>query len=344
MSNTTPANSEISSVPAARCYLCDADGIKLYDELSDQWFGTPGTWNLKRCTNPECGLVWLDPMPSKADIWKAYRSYFTHKDYSPETHRPETNPFDKLTLVLLKLVYKFIMRVSGFRTKEKMWRAKGDTMFLGKSDTGLRLLDVGCGKGDFIVRMRENGWKVEGLEVDADAVNYAQSNYGLTVHLGSLESFRFPDESFDVITLNHVIEHVHDPISLVRECLRILKSGGRLVLATPNMDSFAHQIFGRNWSHLDPPRHLMLFKMKTLSECVRRAGFDNISSWCVPGYAEGAIPASIERVEKICGAKRSESSKYLEAATLKIRAFYQFFVRKEESVGEEFFLMATKKS
>jgi SAM-dependent methyltransferase len=160
--------------------------------------------------------------------------------------------------------------------------------------------------------------------------------------LGSLENTRFPDQSFDAVTLNQVIEHVHDPVSLIRECLRILKPGGKLVLATPNIESFGHQIFGRNWSHLDSPRHLMLFSMKTLRECAVRAGFLSIDTWCVPGYAEGSIMASTEREEKMSGKRRTEISKCIEVSVFKIRAFYRFFVKKEENVGEEIFLMAAK--
>ena len=342
MSDTLKKDDIIGTEPASKCYLCGEIGVMLYEGLADQWFGVPGLWNLKRCPNGECGLVWLDPMPSKEDIWKAYRSYFTHSDYSTENRQKYANFLDIFAVKICAIFYKLFMRAVGFRSKEKLWRAKGDTMFLGNGTPGNRLLDVGCGKGAFIARMRLHGWDAEGLEVDADAVKHARQINSLNIHLGTLESIQFQDKSFDVITLNHVIEHVHDPISLIRECLRILKVGGKLVLATPNIESFAHQIFGRNWSHLDSPRHLMLFTMKALSECVARAGFQTIDTWCVPGYAEGAIPASIEREEKADGKQRTETSKYIEAATLKIRAFYRFFINKEENAGEEIFLMATK--
>lgn len=334
-------NDIIASEPASRCYLCGTDGVKLYDGLTDQWFGVPGSWNLKRC--PECGLVWLDPMPTKEDVWKAYRSYFTHEDYSPSVSRQYANIADRLVAGLCRLFYKVVMRTTTWRKKEKVWRLQGDSMFLSGGIPGHRhLLDVGCGKGSFIARMREQGWDVEGLEVDADAVEYARSKSGLIVHLGSLENIHFPDNTFDVITSNHVIEHVHDPISLIQECLRVLKPGGRLVLATPNIESFGHQYFGRDWSHLDPPRHLRLFTMQTLRECAVRAGFKSVDVWCPPGYAEGAFPASIERKDKLRAARRSETSRCLLASSLKIRAYYRYFAKKEEGVGEEIFLMATK--
>lgn len=82
--------------------------------------------------------------------------------------------------------------------------------------------------------------------------------------------------------------------------------------------------------------------MNTLQECATRAGFRTINVWCPPGYAEGAFPASIERKDKIRETTRLETFKCLEAASLKIRAYYRYFVKKEEKVGEEIFLMATK--
>jgi len=333
----------IGSEPTPHCYLCGADGVLLYEGLSDLWFGVPGSWSLKRCPNHECGLVWLDPMPSRDEVWKAYKSYFTHGDYSAGNSRRHINIIDRVTAKFCRIIYKILMRATTWRKREKVWRAKGDTMFLGGGTPECRhLLDVGCGKGDFMSRMHRQGWVVEGLEVDAQAVEYARSISGLAVHLGSLETIKFPDNSFDAITSNHVIEHVHDPISLIQECLRVLKPGGRLVLATPNIESFGHRIFERNWTHLDAPRHLQLYTMNTLRECAVRAGFHSVAVWCPPGYAEGAIQASIERKNKVNGKIRSETLKCLEASSFKMRAYYRYFVKKEESVGEEIFLMATK--
>lgn len=329
----------IAADPEPTCYLCGSRGTLLHEDLVDKWCGAPGSWSFRRCPKQECGLVWLDPIPGKDEVWKAYRGYFTHRNYAPGARK-----IDRLDLFLMKIhkpLYKFVMYAAGFRRVEKEWRKKSDEFYLGDAIPGGRLLDVGCGRGDFLDRMRRQGWIVEGVEVDAEAVEYARATHGLMIHLGALESLRLPADSFDAVTMNQVIEHVHDPVSLIRECLRLLKPGGRLVIGTPNVDCLGYRTYGRSWSHLDPPRHLHLFTKNTLRECVARAGFRSIEVRCAPGYAEGDIQASIERVERPRGTRR-EFSKWLEASVLKIRAYYLFFVKKDEEAGEDVVLVARK--
>ena len=82
---------------------------------------------------------------------------------------------------------------------------------------------------------------------------------GLEVDCGAVEDQRYPAAAFDAVTLNHVIEHVPDPLATVAECRRLLKPGGRLLMFTPNAGSLAHWMFGRDWRGLEPPRHLHLF-------------------------------------------------------------------------------------
>lgn len=341
MADSLPATDVIASITAPACYLCGAEGVVLYEELSDRWCGAPGLWNLKRCPDPACGLLWLDPVPSKEEVWKAYRAYFTHRDCVPREAR-RIGFFDLLLIKVHKPLYKLFLHAIGFRRIEKEWRKRTDGFYLGDAVPGGRLLDIGCGNGDFLARMRRRGWIVEGLEVDPEAVEAARAAHGLTIHLGDLEGLAFPGNSFDAITMNQVIEHVHEPVPLIRECLRILKPGGKLVVATPNISSLGHRTYGRNWSHLDPPRHLHLFTKRTLRECATRAGFLSIETWCAPGYAEGDIRASVENAERSSGKRRHEFGKWVEASFLKVRAYFRYLVRKDEEVGEDIVLIARK--
>jgi len=95
---------------------------------------------------------------------------------------------------------------------------------------------------------------------------------GLEVIGGNLEAAEFPSRHFDAITMNHVIEHVPDPIGTLKECCRVLKPGGKLVVVTPNIDSLGRHVFDVAWLHWDPPRHLHIFSPHSLRAAAERAG------------------------------------------------------------------------
>jgi 2-polyprenyl-3-methyl-5-hydroxy-6-metoxy-1,4-benzoquinol methylase len=135
-----------------------------------------------------------------------------------------------------------------------------------------RLLDVGCGNGRFLAIMRDAGWEVLGVDVDPLSAKIAKEQFGVPVIVGTLAEAGLPDESFDAVTLNHVIEHVYDPIALLRECHRVLKPQGRVVVVTPNVESMGHQVFRGYWRGLEPPRHLYLFALRTLRICAAKSG------------------------------------------------------------------------
>jgi 2-polyprenyl-3-methyl-5-hydroxy-6-metoxy-1,4-benzoquinol methylase len=102
----------------------------------------------------------------------------------------------------------------------------------------------------------------------------AHEKFSLNVFQGTLEEAEFPDEHFDTITMNHVIEHVPDPIKVLEECRRELKPGGRLVVVTPNIKCLGHYIFRENWRGLEVPRHLFLFSLPSLRACAEAAGLE----------------------------------------------------------------------
>ena len=104
-----------------------------------------------------------------------------------------------------------------------------------KADDRGRLLDVGSGNGLFLHQMKRLGGAVAGVELDGRAASVARAKFGLEVFEGPLEEATFPDEYFDAITMNHVIEHVLDPVGLLKECRRVLRPGGKLVVTTLNI-------------------------------------------------------------------------------------------------------------
>jgi SAM-dependent methyltransferase len=133
------------------------------------------------------------------------------------------------------------------------------------------LFDVGCGNGDFIARMASLGWKASGIDPDPIAASQARGR-GLEVSTGGISDTPCVGR-YDVITMNHVIEHAADPIALLQECLKRLHPlTGRLVITTPNLESLGHRWFRKYWRGLEVPRHLVLFSPAALRQCVDRAG------------------------------------------------------------------------
>jgi 2-polyprenyl-3-methyl-5-hydroxy-6-metoxy-1,4-benzoquinol methylase len=146
-------------------------------------------------------------------------------------------------------------------------------MFL-KASTGASLLDIGCGSGQFLAMMRDLGWEVEGVEPDPKSARIAQETRRLRVQAGAVEQADLPSQSKDVITMTHVIEHLPDPLAVLRRCYQILRPEGLLVVATPNVDSLLHRRFRRCWRGLEPPRHMLLFNPATLGRFAKEAGFE----------------------------------------------------------------------
>jgi 2-polyprenyl-3-methyl-5-hydroxy-6-metoxy-1,4-benzoquinol methylase len=263
---------------APACYLCGTRGVVLFIDLRDRLFGAPGLWRLLRC--PRCGLVWLDPRPVQEEIGKLYSTYYTHETQAPASKR---------WAPLRKTLKRSLLAASfgyGAPSDEPLHLAVGKVlswippvrdrvgsrvMWLEASRRG-RLLDVGAGAGQFLEDMRALGWEVMGLEPDPAAAAAANES----VVQGTLEETHIEDSGFDAVTMNHVIEHVRDPIGTLGHCRRVLKDNGRLVVVTPNIESLGRRWFDVAWLHWDPPRHLFLFTPETLRSSVEAAGLEVI--------------------------------------------------------------------
>jgi 2-polyprenyl-3-methyl-5-hydroxy-6-metoxy-1,4-benzoquinol methylase len=267
----------IRTEEATHCPSCGQPGYPKYRGMEDRLFQAPGVWNLFRCDS--CNLLWLNPRPAADDIAKCYRDYHTHVEASvprfADLRRRLRNSALRRHFGYLHLDdphFGFFLRllttVGPLRVRVA-WRI----MFLSWLPNGNKLLDVGCGRGDYLALMKELGWKVSGVEPDPVAARLARQRLAADVRVGTLEEAGFPGSSFDAVTMGHVIEHVVHPLQTLKRCFELLRPGGRLAVIAPNISSLGHKLYGRSWRGLEPPRHLVLFSPAALKQAVERVGF-----------------------------------------------------------------------
>jgi SAM-dependent methyltransferase len=146
-----------------------------------------------------------------------------------------------------------------------------------------RLLDVGCGSGEYLDDMQKIGWDVHGVDFNGAGVQVARTRVGASrVSLGTLESIDPSLGEFDLITMNHYLEHVADPRCVLEEAYRRLANGGKLKIIVPDVSGFEAGLFGRYWIGLDVPRHLVNFSKRTLAAFLDQANFRVLS--CRPQF------------------------------------------------------------
>lgn len=138
---------------------------------------------------------------------------------------------------------------------------------------GGRVLDVGCGRGTALSALADRGLDVHGMEISAAAAQGADPRIQLRI-APRLEEAGYPPEEFDLVILWHVLEHLPAPRETLAEVHRVLKPGGRVVVAIPNFSSWQARWAGPDWFHLDPPRHLYHFPVQGLCRLLQQGGFD----------------------------------------------------------------------
>jgi SAM-dependent methyltransferase len=139
-----------------------------------------------------------------------------------------------------------------------------------------RVLDVGCGEGEFLAEMQAVGWSVEGVEPNSEAVALAGAR-GVPVTRGTVTEMSLDPASLDAITFRLVLEHVRDPAAALHACRRALKPQGILWIATPNLDSVGHGMFREHWIHLQPPRHAVIYTPASLTRLLEDSGFEVVA-------------------------------------------------------------------
>ncbi|MEW6009208.1 MAG: class I SAM-dependent methyltransferase [Candidatus Omnitrophota bacterium] len=147
------------------------------------------------------------------------------------------------------------------------------------------VLDVGTGSGEFLELMKDNGWRVSGVEYAKTTSEYARENLHLNVKTGDLLETNFQSCYFDLVTLWDSLEHLYSPKETLIEINRILKDDGLLVISTPNIDNLAAMMFKNFW-YTNVPRHLYQFSPKTIKLVLKKANFKAFRIIYTAGFCE----------------------------------------------------------
>ncbi len=223
----------------ANCPLCGSGnkGIILKTKDKDpRGLKSNKTFHLVKCM--DCSLHFIDNLPKKEDIAKHYGSdYYAQKTFGN------------------KLMNKIVMlsRLSKIKAKKSS------------------LLDYGCGNGDFLLKMKQEGWNVNGVEFSDAGIKISEKKLGIKII--DEKKFNRLNDKFDIITLWHVLEHIEKPNETLKKLHKILDKNGLLVISVPNMDAMQFHLFKKNTFHLDIPRHSIHYSPKSISNLLNKNGF-----------------------------------------------------------------------
>jgi SAM-dependent methyltransferase len=223
-----------------KCYLCGHTPVK----KAFKKFG----YNILRC--PKCELFRLD---FQEDYQKFIHEYYNDKFFTGSIERAGYVDYQGDSWPELMNMRRYLTRIRRYKKRGK-------------------LLDCGCATGLFLTEAKKAGFSSYGFDVSAYAVRIAKK-HGLRVKQATLSKVTYPKQSFDVITLLDVIEHLRDPKTDLKHLGQFLKPGGLLMINTGDAGSVLAQLEGKNWHFFVPPQHLFFFSRKTLTQLLEQAGF-----------------------------------------------------------------------
>lgn len=231
----------------SRCPLCKNDQIIPFARCTD-YLVSKEEFQLCRCS--ECTFVFTQDYPEESEIEKYYDSeeYISHTDSRRTAFE---KAYHLVRRIMLKRKISLMMRTSRLKTGT--------------------ILDIGSGTGHFLSAVRDKRWKITGIESSQKARDYSLRELGVEV-LPPEKITSIPAKSFDCITMWHVLEHFHDPFTYLTEVIRLLKPGGKCIIALPNCSSADAIHYNRNWAAFDVPRHLWHFTPVTFNLFISAAG------------------------------------------------------------------------
>lgn len=234
------------------CPICNGDTDLVFKGLYDDRYGYPDLFDLYRCTS--CGHRHIPAQFTPEDLGQLYTRYYPRGNFDIESFRAEEEQ-------------------RGFRA----WLTGAGASAFRHVPRNVRVLDIGCGLGQTLAYHQNRGCEAFGMEADGNVQAIAK-RYGLNIQQGIFDGSQFESASFDYVTLDQVAEHVTDPKALMRGVARILKSGGKVVITTPNPDSFGARLYGRRWLNWHTPYHIQFYTRRSLRLLAEAAGLRLVSA------------------------------------------------------------------
>lgn len=228
------------------CPICEG---KEFDEKLNcvDYTVSQKTFNILQCES--CGFQFTNPIPLETEIGKYYESeeYISHSNTSKG------------------IINKLYQTVRNITLQQKL-------KLINRLVKGKQLLDIGCGTGEFLKICKDNGYDVKGIEPSVNAQKFAVENYKLDVY--SEEKIKeFTPNSFDLITMWHVLEHVYHLKERVEELKKLIVKNGVLIVAVPNHNSYDAEYYKEYWAAYDVPRHLYHFSPTDIKNLFEPNGF-----------------------------------------------------------------------
>lgn len=210
-----------------------------------------------------CSLIYTNPRLKKENLENLYvREYFQNENSSVFGYQNYLGDENKIRKTFIKRL----------KTIEKI-KSPGS------------LLDVGCAMGFFMDIAQNNGWQTKGIDISEFATSFAKNKLNLDVKTGNIQEFNLPDNSFDLITLWDVIEHLDDPLTCLKKINLALKKDGLLVFSTPNVASLPAKLARHRWvGYKLSDEHLTYFSPQTIALLCKKTGFRVVKSHSLGKY------------------------------------------------------------